>query len=358
MESENIALIELGGSHDECLYSQVLFLKNYGYRIHLLLFEDHLARLYPWSEVDNWQTWPSPAGTIGRWKLVFGVLKFLRQNNIRKAVINTAEGNIIRKLSIVSGKNIEFTGILHLGRKLWTSGTQRIISRKIRKYLVLADFIEGNLKKADPTLNIECFYPVFFPKTGFPAHEKKDRDFLVCVPGAVDYARRDYNALMDEIGSSGIPPGIRFILLGRTTGPDGKRLITRIREDGLEKHFISFKGFLDHELFYGHILNSSLILPLITPGSPDYNDYLRYKITGSYNLAWGFQIPMLMHESFKEYRIFRQTSVFYRSGEMMQAIKALAGEEEKLAQLRKGISELKDFDFDTQAQRYVNFLRR
>ncbi|MFC2115194.1 hypothetical protein ACFLTU_01875 [Bacteroidota bacterium] len=357
MLPENIALIEFGGSHDECLYSQVLFLKKYNYRVHLLLFEDHYRRINLWPEVDNWQTWLSPSGKMGEWKLVFKILKFLRRNNISKAVINTAEGNTIRKLSIASGKKIEYIGIIHLARKLWTSGTQKIISRKIKKYFVLADFINENLGMKDPGLDTEFFYPVFFPKTELPTPEPENRDFLVCVPGAVDFARRDYNALMDEIRLSGIPTQIRFMLLGRTTGPDGKNLISRIRADGLEKQFITFEGFLDYKLFYENISISDLILPLITPGSFDYNDYLNYKVTGSYNLAWGFQRPMLMHDSFSDYRIFRETSVFFRSGEMMQAIEELAGQEDRLGKLRKNISGLKDFDFDVQAEKYVNFIR-
>ena len=134
--------------------------------------------------------------------------------------------------------------------------------------------------------------------------------------------------------------------------------MSRIHEEGLEKYFISFEGFVEHRRFYEHLSMSKLILPLITPGSLDYDDYLKYKITGTYNLAWGFQRPMLMHESFKEYRIFRETSFFFRSGEMIQTIKTLVGQEEKLARLGKGISELKDFDFNVQADRYVRFLRR
>ena len=373
MQTENIALIELGGSHDECLYSQVLFLKKNKCRVHILLFEEHLARIEAWPQVDCWQTWPAPSGFTGEWKLVFRVLQYLRRNNIRQAVINTAEGNIIRKLSMAAGRKVEFVGLIHLARKLWTSRSQRIISRKIKKYLVLAEFIRENLEKADPSLALGHFYPVYFPETTeFKEAGKQDlrevneagvpelngSDFLVCIPGAVDYSRRDYISLLDEMRSNKVPAGMRFILLGRTTGPDGKALLSRIGLEGFEKHFITFEGFLEHRLFYRYLSRSDLVLPLITPGSLDYDDYLKYKITGAYNLAWGFKIPMLLHSSFKDHSLFGETSFFYRSGNMLRSLEALAGRKAELEKMRKNISGLEDFNFDIQAERYAGFLRR
>lgn len=373
MQAENIALIETGGSHDECLYSQVLFLKKYGHRVHVLLFEDHFTQMEAWPEVDCWQTWPVPAGFAGEWRLVFRILKYLRRNNIKRAVINTAEGNIVRKLSIASGRNIDYAGLIHLSRKLWTSRSQRIISRKINKYLVLAEFIKENLKAADPGLDIEHFYPLYFPggrqsvvpgpQSTVPGQKilypgEKEADFLVCIPGAVEYARRDYTSLLKELRDGGVPAGIRFILLGRTTGPDGRDLLGSIREGGFESHFTTFKGFVTYREFYANLSRSHLVLPLISPGSVDYDDYLRYKITGTYNLAWGFGKPMLMHSSFEGYRIFRDTSVFYETGKMLQVLEKLFQRRDQLKTLQENISEMEEFDFDAQAERYVNFILR
>ncbi len=358
MEPENIALIELGGSHDECLYSQVLFLKEQPFRVHILLFSGHLSRLEIWPQVDCWKDWPEPSGFFGEWNLVFRVLKYLRRNKIRRAVINTAEGNIVRKLARASGRDIEYTGIIHLARKLWTSRSQRIISRKIRKYLVLAGFIAENLDPADPSLSIEYFYPVYFPYPQSPIQVNSHTEFLVCIPGAVDYARRDYGSLLEELTTGGIPDGMRFMLLGRTTGPDGQDLLSRIQREGMEGRFVTFTDFIDPARFYAYLSLSDLILPLITPDSGDYEDYLKYKITGTYNLAWGFNIPMLMHESFRGYPIFSSTSVFYRTGELLSELKRLAGSRQELAELRKRIPALEDFDRSKQSGKYLEFIVR
>ena len=353
--------------------------------MHVLLFREHLHRIEKWPQVDRWSSWKEPAGFIGEWVLAARILGYLRKNRIRTAVLNTAEGNIVRKLVRATGRRIDYTGILHLARKLWTSRSQRIISRKVRKYLVLAEFIAENLHEADPSLAIGYFYPVEFPVKDsqarkVPAGSEGDKavpdgregstgrngvitphpgqeEFLVCVPGAVDYARRDYRVLIDELTGEGLPEALRFMLLGRTTGPDGRDLLERIREGGLESRFITYDGFIGPREFYDGLARASLVLPLITPGSGDYVDFLKYKITGSYNLAWGFGIPMLMHESFGGYRIFRETSFFYRSGEMIRMLRELSGRRSRLEEMRRRIGEMADFDPEYQAARYVEFIR-
>jgi glycosyltransferase involved in cell wall biosynthesis len=319
MEKETIALIELGGSHDECLYSQVLFLKKYGLRVQVILFEDHLSHMDPYPEVDVWKSYKKPGGWLAEWILVFRLLTYLRCQGINKAVLNTAEGNLIRKLSLAAGRHTTFTGIIHLSSKLWTSRSQKIISRKVSKYFVLADFIKENLEKSDTGVSIESFYPIYFP-AGKAAGAVQDQDYQICIPGAVDFARRDYQSLLDEMLSTEVPSGVKFVLLGRTSNKDGQELKARIRELGLEKHFTLFDGFIPHEEFYKHLKKAWLVLPLITPRCKDYADYIDYKITGSFNLAYGFGRPMLQHESFTGTRIYRETSVFYRDGGLLETL--------------------------------------
>ena len=69
MDKNQIALIELGGSHEECLYSQVLFLKKYKYEVCIIILKDHFDRIEKWPEVDHWLTYPKPTSGIGEWRL-------------------------------------------------------------------------------------------------------------------------------------------------------------------------------------------------------------------------------------------------------------------------------------------------
>lgn len=355
MEKESIALIELGGSHDECLYSQVLFLKYYGLRIHVVLFEDHLHRIDEFPEVNTWQGYNKPAGWLGEWILVFRLLSYLKRQGINKAVLNTAEGNLIRKLSLVAGRRVEFTGILHLSSKLRTSRSQKIISRKIRKYFVLADFIKDKLAKAATNVSVESIYPIYFPAEKVE-DTLQDQSRQICIPGAVDFARRDYQSLLDEMLSAVIPSGVKFVLLGRTSNRDGQELKARIRELGLGEHFTLFDGFIPHEKFYEKLKKAWLVLPLITPRCKDYADYIDFKITGSFNLAYGFRLPMLQHESFAGTRIYRETSVFYRDGGLLETVNQCMKDSDRLNTVKKRIGGLPEFQFEFQAEKYINFI--
>jgi hypothetical protein len=358
MEHREIALIELGGSHDECLYSQVLFLKRSGYIIHLIIRQDHYNRLIPYPEVDHWKCVEKPGNWFAEWRLMLDIRAYLRRNNIRNAVFNTAHGNLIRKLSRITGKSTDLTGILHNARKLWTSRTQRIISRRVRKYLVLADFVEQNLRsdtRLDRALAIDHFFPVYFPEQ-VPTSEKQSSDFLVCIPGPVNYKRRDYISLVEEVRNADLPGSVHFILLGRISGPDGQNLLTRIENGGISGYFTTFNQFVPHDRFYKILSGSNLILPLITPGSDDFDDYQRYKITGAYNLAFGFHIPMLLHESFSGLRIFRETSFFFSTGDMIQKIRNLIADLPALEEKKKNISNLDSFRFEGQLKRYLDLL--
>lgn len=355
MKNEAVALIELGGSHDECLYSQVLFLKKFGFRTHIILFEDHLLHLDVFPEVDKWQSYKKPGGWLAEWRLVFRLLRYLKHQGISRVVVNTAEGNLIRKLSLAAGRHTDFTGIIHLSSKLWTSRSQKIISRKFKKYFVLSDFIREKLEKAGTAVSIESFYPIYFPVEK-AAHIEKSPSRQICIPGAVDFARRDYRSLLDEMVSADIPTGLKFVLLGRTSSRDGQELKSRIRELGLEKHFSLFEGFIPHRQFYEQMNKAWLVLPLITPNCKDYSEYIDYKITGSFNLAYGFQLPMLLHESFASTRIYRETSLFYREGGLLKAVDQCLADPAGLRTVRERISGLPEFQFEYQAKKYVHFI--
>jgi hypothetical protein len=308
---------------------------------------------YP--EVDAWQTFPEPGGWLGEWRLVFRLLAYLRRQGIKHAVLNTAEGNLIRKLSLAAGRHTEFTGILHLSSKLWTSTSQKIISRKVRKYFVLAEFIKENLEQAGRGSGIESFYPIYFPAGGND-ERLQEPAYRICVPGAVDFARRDYGSLLEELQASDVPSQVGFVLLGRTSSRDGQELAARVKGLGLEQYFTLYESFIPHGEFYRVLRQAWLVLPLITPRCSDYEDYRAYKITGSFNLAYGFRLPLLLHESFSDKRIYRETAEFYPEGGLLAAIRRLTGDPAILKARRERMAVLPEFRFEAQAEKYIRFI--
>jgi hypothetical protein len=176
------------------------------------------------------------------------------------------------------------------------------------------------------------------------------------VPGAVDFARRDYQSLLDELLKGEVPAGVKFVLLGRANNREGQGLMARIRELGFEKYFTSFDSFIPHEQFYEQLKKAWLVLPLITPRCKGYAAYMDYKITGSFNLAYGFQLPMMQHEAFSGHRIYRETSVFYRDGRLLETIKSCVESPGTLNTVRERIAGMPEFRFELQAEKYIQFI--
>ncbi len=63
----------------------------------------------------------------------------------RSVVFNTAEGNHVRDFSLIAPGGLLYAGFLHHTNKLGRSFTQRLISRRIRRYYVLMDYLLGGL---------------------------------------------------------------------------------------------------------------------------------------------------------------------------------------------------------------------
>ena len=99
-----------------------------------------------------------------------------------------------------------------------------------------------------------------------------------------------------------------------------------------------------------------LVLPLITPRCKHHAEYLEYRITGSFNLAYGFGHPMLQHESFASTRIYQETSVFYRDGGLFETVNQCMKDPDELDALKKHIEGIPEIRFEVQAEKYIQFI--
>jgi hypothetical protein len=156
--------------------------------------------------------------------------------------------------------------------------------------------------------------------------------------------------------STEVPSEVKFVLLGRTRNKDGKELRARIQELGLKPHFTLFDGFIPHRQFYEEIQKAWIVLPLVTPHCRDYHDYMEHKITGSFNLAYGFRHPMLLHDSFARTQIYRETSLFYGEAKLLGTIRQCLEDPTPLNALKESMAEKTDFHLDYQAEKYISYI--
>lgn len=296
---QKIALVEIGNSHSECLLTQIYALQN-DFEIVLILNQElydqseELIKLCNSSIAINTKDKSSMQIAGMLWKL-------LRINHIEKAIFNTAQGNVIRKLAIRAlGYKIEFIGLIHTVRKFQGSFTQKIINLKIKKYFVLSEHL---LHKINPPrgVKVECFYPIDFLQ--FETQSEVNQRLRIGIIGGVESRRKDIEGFLQMTENVN---DIDFYFIGKTDFHSKYYALLRHREN-----VKVFTEFLSQKDFHTEVSECDFILPLVHPHTPSADQYFTNQISGATTVAFGYKIPLLIHEAYKNVEDVQGCSVFY-----------------------------------------------
>lgn len=322
---KKIALVEMGGSHDECLYSQIRYLKAGGHQVTLICNSSLRSNVEYFDGLDKVHFIELRTG-LKQWIDLGIIRKILVKGKFDRIIFNTAQGNVLKNLFLLpKPRNAKRFGVLHNLRKLKNSHSQKVITRNLEGYFILNNYLIDQIDhKVKKNLNLFPLYTIFYPEYPSRLIEKKSGEIWVCIPGQVELTRRDYDALFDSIEKSGIQAHIKLLFLGRCehADGDGTYLKKRIVKLGIEENVMLWDSFIETEEFYGMLKASDYILPLIHPKHESYSLY-EFQISGSFNLAFGFKKPLLMERSFTEYTDFKNCAVFYSTNTIMETINEL-----------------------------------
>jgi hypothetical protein len=330
MSRPKAALIEIYDSHEVNLYSQLRFLLVGGYDVTLIVSEKHKGTLAEFgSGFDVEYVSVTSKKGLEQWKELWRIRRIILSRGIERVIFNTAHTNPVRNFCLLPfPKRVRFFGTLHGVNKLVGSLTQKIISRRISSYYLLADYmLEKAMKVPHAGLRFSVFYPIFHP--AFKAVEiaaKRPGEIWIAIPGSVEYKRRDYLSLVDAFAALESKPDVRFFLLGNGNHPhgNGAELKQKIREANLEEHFVFFEGYVPDEVLHAYVRASDAIIPLIHPINADMEKYLENQISGAFHLGFAYKKPLLMHEYFSRYEDFRETGMFYELKHFTAFLKELA----------------------------------
>jgi glycosyltransferase involved in cell wall biosynthesis len=355
LNSDKIAIIEFDNSHDELLYSQVKFLNTFNLTPHILVNDSLEKRLFFLKDFCEFKTFPPAKSFFRRIKMILDIFQYIKINRIKKIILNSAHGILVRDFCLMAPGNIEIIGVLHYVDKLSGSFTQKLISSKVKKYFVLNDYLL-QLIKNEGAKQFQSFYPIFFNSFIKIDTKKRKDEIWITIPGPVEFLKRDYLGLIDNIKN--LTPEIKFIFLGRSDSADGRMLKDIAERKGLLNNFKFFDGFIDWDLFLSYLNDSDIIMPLIHPSNPRFEDYLYKHISGSFNLSFGLGIPMLIHESFSDKSDFQISSIFYSVDKLQEVIMDCPIKRDKLLDLRTNILSYPKFSFDYQSKNYIDFLNK
>lgn len=348
---KRIALVEIGGSHDECLLTQVYALKEQNCWVELLTTKEIVDRNPLFLELldavhlfDFQGTKTKKKGEISRlWKQI-------KQSKMEKVVLNTAQGKLILRLVMKAlFSKVAFVGVIHTSRMFKESSTQKLISLKVKKYLVLSDFIkrdsQSNSKQA-----IEFFYPLDFPE---PTKSIERDPHHVVIIGGVETRRKDLDGFLELASPSS--KEIRWTFLGKSDlqKSEVKHFIESLDQKGLSERVRYFDNFVSQEDFVDTIVSASCILPLVHPNTPSADQYFRNQIPGAMNVSLSFKIPMLIHEQYANWTEIQDASVYYSFENFPEKLNSLMVNFEALREKMEG---QENFSREAQRKRFADFI--
>lgn len=345
-----VAIVELSESHEECIYTQVSFLKKENYNVSLIVHPKIEKQIVAYKNlIDHVGIYDfDKEKGINKIKLEYKLAQKLATYD--KVIFNTASSSkSVRNISLIlTFFKVECLGIIHNVNKLNNSFTQKLISKKIKKYFVLSDFLKEKAVLKDKKITLESFYPIFFPQFK-KEHFKKNNEIWICIPGRVYYSRRDYSWLLNRIKDVKLNEKIKFLILGNINTRDGIEFKKQVEKNKLSNSFVFFDSFISNTDYYNYINNSDCILPLL---QNEETSYLKDKITGTFNLAYAFKKVLLCDSFYNEIPDLKENAIFYNRNSFINVLNNL---EEEKAHLVYKYQNLK-WNYNFQAKKYISFL--
>ncbi len=324
------ALLEIYDSHDVNLYSQLMFLKAGGYDTTLICSENIAKEVADYNAGQE-NVFVACTGKKGfallaeLWKIRNEIVR----RGITKVIFNTAHSTPVRNLCLLPfPKRIRFYGTLHGVNKLQNSFGQAIISRRLGKYFLLSDYmLQKALKTPHGRLKFSVYYPIFHPAFPPAAVALKPADAIwIGIPGTVEYKRRDYASLVPRFAAVKVKPNVKFIILGNGNHAygNGKELRQLVNDYGVNDYFLFYDGFVPNDVFHAYLQQCNILMPLIHPVNADMEKYLENQISGTFNIAFAYRKPLLMHEFYERYEDFRENGIFYNLDNLEEVLATIA----------------------------------
>ena len=344
------AIVEIRESHEECIYTQLRFLKDAGHEVTLILhpiLADQISDYANLADSIQYIDFNS-AGFFKKLHLQVHLFRLLKDFEL--IILNTAHSyKILRNLIIMLRvSRTTCVGVLHDTKKLEDSFTQRIISKKVKKYFVLNDALLPS-EEYKGSSKVQSFYPIFFPSYP-PVPVYKQQHIWIGIPGRIDYSRRDYDFLVNSLSLLTRLIRVKFLILGKVDreGTAGKRLYDSIANSKQLERFKLFHSFIPNHEYHTYLAACDYIMPLLTLS----DDYLESKISGTFNLAFAHRKTLLCSSFFASLPDLAENGIFYDEDSLTRLITDI---DEGREQYKSTYTHPK-WDYKFQQRRYISFI--
>lgn len=348
---EKIALLEIGGSHDECLLTQMHAIKQSGREVVLITTQEVIDRNPIFNNYVDSSLVFSATELNNRMKSMKTLLRFLKQEKVSKLVLNTAQGHHVRNLSLLAlFSKIKFIGVIHTTRKFNDSFTQKIIHKKIKKYLLLSEFLKSKISP-EKGITLDYFYPIRFDKVDYFAPKQEKANIVII--GGVENRRKDLEGFPNLIQQ--IDDDFQFVFLGKSD-PKNEEVIEfkkRLNEQNLMDKVTFYDDFVSNEEFSKQIQISEAILPLVHPKTPSADQYFKNQISGAMNVAFGYHKTLLIHEEYQSIKEMQPASLYYNLNDFGDVLRRNKLE---FARISESMNKNSLYNIENQEKRYMDFI--
>ncbi|MEQ6121097.1 hypothetical protein [Reichenbachiella sp. MALMAid0571] len=350
---KNILIIELEPGHFELLLSHIYLLKKRGYNLFFaanLKSQNRLEEIIPHFQETIF---------VEKTKNVFELLKirsFILKHNVEQVFFNTVAGRPVLLLCLLIPHRIFISGVLHDIEKLKKSNTQKLISLRIKHFIVLSRFLRDKANTISfGGLYFDYVYPIYFGD--YIKNQHKSEQINIVIPGNVQNQRRDYIGFIEALRtvSGQYLEKIKFVILGNINKDDGSEMVSLLKKYGLLRLFDLYDSYISDKDYHSVISESDYVMPLVHPPVFKYHKYNEYKISGAFNLAFGHKKPLLMHDELKETSEFDRISIFYTLEKINDLFTDLIKINRK--ELIAGYDDDERFDEKKQEQRFFSVLK-
>jgi len=350
---KRIALVEIGGSHDECLLTQMRALHGGSNELLLYTTQPIVDRNPSFVNYLSQTHILSIAGSKSDKKREIKRLwSSLKEQKVDVVVLNTAQGKLILSLVLKAlFSKIECVGIIHTSRMFKESFTQKLISLKVKKYLVLSEFIKNDCP-VSRKIKLDWFYPLDFPAVS--ENLMRDPNHFVIV-GGVETRRKDLDGFLTLAASA--PDAIRWTFLGKSDGnsEEVRSFLEELELRNLTDRVTYFSDFVDQQTFVDTVATATGIVPLIHPDTNSADQYFKNQIPGAMNVSLSFKIPMLVHEAYKHWTELEPASLYYTFDDFAEQLEKVQA---SFDVLQRKMNDTKAFSAEFQQEKFAKFVLR
>jgi len=290
IKQKEILIIEIKNYHGECIPGYIKYFKILGYRNIEILITRHLYKqnildfnyfklkikflIFSHNEIDKFIT----LGMCNFYKICF---------------LNSLDIGMLKMRKYLYRKH-KFKSILVL----------HSINNLKKNDIIFNDIVV--LKKFDKNLPFYEVNPHYFGEYGY---HNKSKIINFITAGIISNKRKNFNLLIDSVINL-ISNNI-FNFHVTVIGVGHKKLKKLVKKKKLTK-YITFTGRISYILMYKLIAKSDFFLPLLDPNI--HKQYLSDHTSGSFQLSYGFNIPMVIEKTFaKAYNFDDNNSIIYNN---------------------------------------------